>query len=51
MWFGPPKRNTLRPRESCIVVCVALFKVVLNLFAPVVRLTFYSSRLGSYTVT
>jgi hypothetical protein len=37
--------------ESCIVVCVALFKVELNLVFPVVCPTFYSLRLGSYTVT
>jgi hypothetical protein len=28
-----------------------LFKVELNLVSPVVHLTFYSSRLGSYTMT
>jgi hypothetical protein len=32
-------------------VCVALFKAKLNLSAPVIRLTFYRSRSGSYTVT
>jgi hypothetical protein len=31
MWFGPPKRNTLRPRESyCIDWCVS-FKLALHL--------------------
>jgi hypothetical protein len=31
-WFGPPEHNTLCPRrESCIAVCVALFKAELNL--------------------
>jgi hypothetical protein len=54
MWFRPPKCNKLHPREMlyCYVcVCVALLKVGFNLSAPVVRLTFYSSRSGSYTVT
>jgi hypothetical protein len=38
--------------ERCIVVCVAaLFKVELNLSASVIRLAFYNSRPGSYTVT
>jgi hypothetical protein len=31
-WFRPSERNTLRPRrESCIDVCVTLFKAELNL--------------------
>jgi hypothetical protein len=37
--------------ESCIVVCVALFKAELNLVSPVVCLVFYSSRSGCYNVT
>jgi hypothetical protein len=32
-------------------VCVALFKIELNFFAPAVYPGFYRSRLGSYTVT
>jgi hypothetical protein len=32
-------------------VCVALFKAELNLSTPAIHLAFYSSRLGSYTVT
>jgi hypothetical protein len=36
---------------SCIVVCVTLLKAKLNLFAPAVCLTLYSSRSDSYTVT
>jgi hypothetical protein len=44
MWFRPPESNTLRPRrESCIIVCVALFKAELNLVSLIVHLTFYSS--------
>jgi hypothetical protein len=34
-----------------IVVWVVLFKAKLNLVSPVIYLTFYSSRPGSYTVT
>jgi hypothetical protein len=37
--------------ELYCCVCVMLLKVELNLFAPVVRPTFYSSRPDSYTVT
>jgi hypothetical protein len=38
-------------RDSCIVACVSLFKDELNLVPPAIRLTFYSSRSGSYTMT
>jgi hypothetical protein len=36
--------------ESCIVVCVVLFKAELNLVSPTVCSAFYSSRLDNYTV-
>jgi hypothetical protein len=38
-------------RELYYCVCVVLLKAELNLSAPVIRPTFYSSRSGSYTVT
>jgi hypothetical protein len=32
MWFGPPEHNTLLPQgESCIAMCMSLFKAELNL--------------------
>jgi hypothetical protein len=37
-------------RENCIALCVALFKVELNLYVLVVCPTFYSSKPCSYTV-
>jgi hypothetical protein len=38
-------------RELYCCVCVALFKVELNLVSPIICPAFYSSRPGSYTVT
>jgi hypothetical protein len=29
MWFGPSERNTLRPRDEFILLCV-FFKLALN---------------------
>jgi hypothetical protein len=36
--------------DKLILLCVALFKSELNLVSPAVHPTFYSLRLGSYTV-
>jgi hypothetical protein len=50
-WFGPPERNTLRPREngSCIIVCsssvgLALGYLGFNLIILTSTTTLYSSR-------
>jgi hypothetical protein len=38
-------------RELYCCVCVALFKAELNFFPPVIHPAFYSTKLGSYTMT
>jgi hypothetical protein len=60
-WFGPPKRNILRPRRRLLYYCVwCCSSVEFNLRRAEVKRTclvlmffraFYSSRLGSYNET
>jgi hypothetical protein len=52
MWFGPPERNTLRPREngSCIIVCCSSVGLALGYPEFGLRIltsvvAFYSTRL------
>jgi hypothetical protein len=59
-WFGPPERNTLRPRAKGVVLMCLNARLRSLLFSPSVRAcgvhplwlssarTFYSPRAGSY---
>jgi hypothetical protein len=53
-WFGPPERNTLRPRENGVVL-MCLSARLRSSFVCLLPLasarTFYSSRPGSYSET
>jgi hypothetical protein len=61
MWFGPPERNTICPRENGVVllkpglarVCLSLSELgaPLRSLNPLPARSFYSSRSGSYIET